>query len=781
MMAVLVWGAAHWLIPAGILAAAVLLGLLWGYYRATTSWVRFVAPLLKLVAVIALIVCLVDPLWHGVRPRPGANLFLVLVDNSQSLTIRDSGSETTRGESLRPRLDPESVWAARLAQDFDVRTYSFDSRLRSLHDTSTLTFDGSISSMGAALRTLAQRFRGRPVAGVLLFTDGNATDDVAAPDLPPVYPVLVGDDRPLRDLRVDHLAVTLSDFRSAPVEIQATIAADDFSGPVVVQLLDEQQQIVEQQAVEVREREPLRVQFRFRPDQPGLTFYQVRAYPRQETPESGQQDRTDHSTEATLANNSRWATIDQGQGPYRVLYVSGRPNWELKFLQRAVERDDEVRMAAIIRIAKREPKFEFLGRSGESSNPLFRGFEKDPEELERYDQPVLLRLGKADELQDGFPRTPENLFPFHGVILDDVEAEFFTADQMALLKKFVTQRGGGLLMLGGAESFRQGIYANTPVGELLPVYVDPGAESRLRTVSESGVRVRLTRDGLLQSWVRLRSTESDERQRLDGLPAFSTLNITGSPKPGAHVVLEVTDAQGNSAPALVVQRFGNGRSASLLLGDLWRWGIRQHDVAGKQDFENQWIQLVRWLVADVPRRVDIRHRRLEQEPGMPVQLEVQVRDEKFEGLDNAQVRIRVTDPDGRILDLPAEPGTQGAGTYAARYVPRAPGVYRATVTATTMEGVELESRETGWVSEPATDEFRILRPDRRLLEGLADRSGGELILPEDLESFVQGLPNRKIPVVEPWIYPLWHRWPIFSLALLCLVGEWGLRRWRGLP
>ena len=40
------------------------------------------------------------------------------------------------------------------------------------------------------------------------------------------------------------------------------------------------------------------------------------------------------STEQTLANNSRLVVVDQGGGPYRVLYVSGRPNWEFKFLQR---------------------------------------------------------------------------------------------------------------------------------------------------------------------------------------------------------------------------------------------------------------------------------------------------------------------------------------------------------------------------------------------------------------------------------------------------------------
>ena len=51
----------------------------------------------------------------------------------------------------------------------------------------------------------------------------------------------------------------------------------------------------------------------------------------------------------------------------------------------------------------------------------------------------------------------------------------------------------------------------------------------------------------------------------------------------------------------------------------------------------------------------------------------------------------------------------------------------------------------------------------------------------DLDRFVSSLPNRKIPITENWTYPLWHQWSVLSLAIGCLVGEWGLRRWRGLP
>ena len=143
----------------------------------------------------------------------------------------------------------------------------------------------------------------------------------------------------------------------------------------------------------------------------------------------------------------------------------------------------------------------------------------------------MIRLGKkldGVELRDGFPKTADELYRYHAIVLDDLEAGFFTPDQLALLRNFVSQRGGGLLMLGGPDSFVSGKYDRTPVGELLPVYLnrsEPGQD-------EQEYRLALTREGWLQPWVRLRKTEDEERQRLAGMTPFDTLSRVGEIKPG---------------------------------------------------------------------------------------------------------------------------------------------------------------------------------------------------------------------------------------------------------
>ncbi len=137
-------------------------------------------------------------------------------------------------------------------------------------------------------------------------------------------------------------------------------------------------------------------------------------------------------------------------------------------------------------------------------------------------------------------------------------------------------------------------------------------------------------------------------------------------------------------------------------------------------------------------------------------------------------------PGGQELTLTAEP-TNTTGEYSVTYVPRSAGIYRAKITGAAADASDIGTRETGWVAEPATEEFKVLRPNRELLQRLAEKTGGEVLEMDGLDEFVQSLPNRKVPITEQRINPIWHTWPVFVCALGLFITEWGLRRWKGLP
>jgi uncharacterized membrane protein len=787
LLAALTFSGWQWLWPAvGFLVVASLV-LAWGYRAAAgLGGLRWVCLALKIAGLAALALCLLEPLWTTQRARPGANFFAVVADNSQGLQIKDRGETVTRGEALRTLLDPQNGdWQAALAGTFDLRRYLFDTRLQATADFHELTFDGRATALATSLKTLKERFQGRPLAGILLLTDGNATDlrGGALPDLagmPPIYPVVIGRKEPARDLAVQQVNVSQTAFEDAPVSIQAEVAAAGFRGETVVaRLTDRSGKIVQEQALEARkENDTLAFRFQLKPEHKGLSFYEVSVAPRGATDGA--------ALEATTINNRRVLTVNRGQGPYRILYVAGRPNWEYKFLNRAVETDDQVQLVGLIRVAKREPKFDFRGRAGETSNPLFRGFgNQAAEDVQRYDQPVLVRLNTRDEveLRAGFPRTAEELYGYHAVILDDLENEFFAPDQAQLLQKFVSERGGGFLMLGGMESFQEGNFARTPVGDLLPVYLDRPSEQ-----TPSGpMKFELAREGWLQAWARLRDNEADEKVRLEAMPGFHVLNRVRALKPSASVIASVRDEHGTEIPALAVQRFGRGRSAALMVGDVWRWGMK--DAAARTDMEKAWRQLMRWLVADVPNRVELAVESIAEDANGAVQLQVRARNESYQPLDDATVMVEVEPVvfggDAHVPQTPirlqAEPTGTEPGLYEATYVPRQTGGYRVTAIVTNTVGAEVGRAEAGWSTDLAAEEFRSLTPNVALLEDIAKKTGGEMIPASDLAKFARSLPDRKSPVMETALNPLWQTPVMFMIALACFLGEWGLRRWKGLP
>lgn len=765
------WGALEWLPPVLILLIICLLLVIWGYARSDlpVRWKLLLASL-KMFAAVLLAICLLEPLSEFDQVEPGSNLVVMLADSSQSLQVKDRGSQQTRVDALKSALNRGS-WLAELDDTFDLRKYEFDTQLKTLGEFDQLTATGQGSSLLACLKLAADRYRDRPVAGIVLMSDGNATDwdpNFDFQGLPPVYTVTTGNSAPARDIGLTELSTSQTNFESAPVTITAQAMTHGFSGKTVIaRLLDPSGEEVQRKEIQrVKDDTPFAFRFQLKPEDRGVNFYSVDLY---------SEDEADRDREATLLNNSRQVIIDRGKGPFRVLYVTGRPNWEYKFMRRALADDHEVNLVGLIRLAKKEPKFSFRGHANESTNPLFRGFgNEDDQTAEQYDEPVIIRLdSKPDELRDGFPKDEETLFQYDAVVIDDLESEFFTQDQKSLLQQFVSRRGGGLLMLGGQESFGQGDYDRTAIGEMLPVYLDRDGPSEL----DQEYQLQLTREGWIQPWVRVNSTEAAERQRLAEMPGFQTINAARSIKPGASVLATVRTPSGEVLPALAVQRYGKGRTSAILLGDLWRWQLSTQP--GNEDLKKSWRQTMRWLVSEVPRRVEVEVDSTDQ-GRKSVNLAVTVSDSSFRPLDNAEVSITVITPDDQEISLSPEMDASTPGKYNASFVAQQQGPYRVVADVNDADGSPIETRESGWVVESSGTEFERLTPNDTLMDLIAEKTGGQSIPLNQIDDLVSKLSRAKAPQMITRTEPWWHQWSVFTLAIGLLVIEWGLRRWKGL-
>ncbi|MCA9083356.1 MAG: hypothetical protein KDA81_04840 [Planctomycetaceae bacterium] len=798
----LVIGDRSWVTPAAVAGVTGILLTLW-LSRRYLSELRL-AGFCRILGWVLLCGCLVNPLWSSARPRRGANVLAVVTDISRSHLVTFDDNQT-RADALqdslkRGELTEPTGWLQRIDQDFELQRYTVSDRLQRVDSFENTNFDQPASNLCSALQQLQERFSGQPLAGILLLTDGNATDQLKSDEplkgLPPVYPVLPPEGQQPTDLAISSVAVSQTAFDDAPVTIQAQIQKVGVqNGQVQFTLLDQSGTPLETKTQDITDDSAVR--FEARPETSGTVFYTVQT-------QLVDDDGGLIDTEATTINNQRMVAVDRGSRKRRVLYVSGRPNWEFKFLRRAVETDPQTELVGLIRIARKEAKFDFRGRDGERSNSLFRGFDQAEQEIaEEFDEPVLVRLGTKDEaeLQGGFPEEAEDLFAYDAIVLDDIEAEFFLADQLQLMYEFVAKRGGGLLMMGGQESFRQGEYDRTPVGELLPVDLH-----REVAGPEGPVRLKLTREGWLQPWIRLRSEEAAEQARLDQMPEFVTLNATSFIRPGAIIMATVNDSSGTEWPAIVTQRFGRGRSAAVCVGDLWRWRMNEgrrrlqdFSLASRNpldapvapgetpeedlnDHARACRQLIRWLVSDVPERLDVT---VSPEPSMGsgvMKLVADVRLPDFEVCDDADVQFTVKKPNGESIQLMGEPSEDTIGRFEAIVSAIEPGAYLADVTAT-IHNAEHEPEEltgtTGWASQPDQTEMASVTINRSLLQNIASETGGRVIDLADIDDFVSSLAHSDAPLVEVWSWPIWHQWWVFVTIVLCLAADWTIRRRHG--
>ncbi|MDO4557601.1 MAG: VWA domain-containing protein [Planctomycetia bacterium] len=112
----------------------------------------------------------------------------------------------------------------------------------------------------------------------------------------------------------------------------------------------------------------------------------------------------------------------------------------------------------------------FLQTSGK---PHLLLIEKDPSSVIDFVAAMEAQKIIVDvRTHDGMPQTAEEYGLFDAVMISDVSATLFSMHQMELLRNYVRDTGGGLILPGGEESFASGEYHQTPLDDVIPVRTD---------------------------------------------------------------------------------------------------------------------------------------------------------------------------------------------------------------------------------------------------------------------------------------------------------------------
>jgi Mg-chelatase subunit ChlD len=125
------------------------------------------------------------------------------------------------------------------------------------------------------------------------------------------------------------------------------------------------------------------------------------------------------------------------------------------------------------------PNNQYTDSIAVQGKPKVLYVEGDPARGRRYLVPALTKENIDVELRpaSGLPSTLGGYENFDAVIISDVPAYKVTHQKMKLLDQYARLKGGGVIMVGGENSFGPGGWYRTPVEKMLPVSFD-GEKSR---------------------------------------------------------------------------------------------------------------------------------------------------------------------------------------------------------------------------------------------------------------------------------------------------------------
>ncbi|MBN2588734.1 MAG: hypothetical protein JXA96_02640 [Sedimentisphaerales bacterium] len=364
---------------------------------------------------------------------------------------------------------------------------------------------------------------------------------------------------------------------------------------------------------------------------------------------------------------------------------------------------------------------------------------------------IINKLGYAQ-----LPETQEDFNKYDIIILGNFSADTLSEQQISGLYNFVTQRGGGLVMLPGRDDYGPAGWDNPQVKLLLPVIFNSN-ESKLWPPDAE--QMELSPEGNYEIIL------PDEDIPYFNFAVSAYYNVD-KVKPSSSILA----ASGNR-PLIIIQRIGRGKVCLLNISKLFSW-YREDKQGG-------------WLYSLLSQLTSY----LGQSPGKSAGLELfaerqnadenkvkfiaYVRDNNYSPVSQANVLLNLNN---QIYSM----SPSGSGYYITeidnmqtdRIVASAQAEFGGIFLGEKAIAVNLPSRKT---------EMSDTRFNEQFLQNLAKQLNGTYIYSDDVDNELINSFDAQSQVGHTnRVLSIWPNWYLWGLICLLLSFEWFIRRAKGL-
>ena len=445
--------------------------------------------------------------------------------------------------------------------------------------------------------------------------------------------------------------------------------------------------------------------------------------------------------EVDADNNNATLRVNVITQKSRVLILDGRPRWEFRYLKNMFERDKRWEAHSLL------PKYDINGRP--------QGF------------------GVRGQRADQFPSSRERLFSYQLIIFGDIAPQYFSVDERKWLREFVQYNGGGIVFIDGHID-RLSSYSgdNEGLGPLFPVRWRGAQERR----SMDAKYRPLTDDASVQM-----GSDTTQNATIWGdLQGPRRITLCEKLK-GAETLVEVFET-GMRMPMLVRWRYGAGKVLYMASDESWRWRLNVGDK-----FHEKFWKATAKATMEEPFAVMDQYVALDSgEPSYSIH-------------ERARIRVRLRDPDvmarlhkdnlkpaallfrdgKQIARIPLDPDFNSS-LFRGMTDPLDGGDYEVRVEVPGIDPNLIKVRTLFNVARQLTKEKAVLHCNKKLLQDMANASGGEYYAEEDMDLLLESLEEFSASRPRTEEYPIWQSYWTFLPIILLLTLEWVIRKRVGL-
>ncbi len=692
---------------------------------------RLLAMALRVATALAAMMFALQPQWIAERVKSVPGRLAVLVDASRSMSVRDAAPSRAKDA-----LDMLKRFRAESKLPFDLYTFGGDAHAVKLDDLDVRALGREDDTrIGRAVERVAAE-GGEDLGAIVLLSDGADLSPGFSPQQLKrlgvrVHAVALGGQRELIDDAILSVKADRVAFLRQAAQVEVTVRSTRRE-PLVV-TLRQAGQLVAEETAQLDDQGMGKVVLPFTPSHLGRAVYTL------SLPLA--------AGDVVPENNERAFLVRVTRDKLRVLLLCGAPTWDTRFLRAFLKADPAIDLITF-----------FILRT---SSDLTMA---SPEELSLIPFPT-------DEL------FREHLDSFDLVIFQDFNyGPYQVAGYLPRIRDYVL-KGGAFAMIGGDRSFGAGGYEHTPIADILPVRMAPGAASVLESELQPVVVPSMARHPIVE-------LVPDPAQNLktwsELAPLLGANRLLGVREGSYALLVHPTekDAQGQPMPLLAVGSAGQGRVLALGVDSSWRWSLTTAGRRGDASaYERFWDRALRWLSRDpLLDPADVQSDKERYGPGARLHARMRLRDERYQPLADHAFELLVLDLAGKVQSKQAIHSDEDGRAEADASVPTAPGAYRIAVREPKSQAILAEQ---GFVVEAGGDELADPRPRPELLRAVAAATGGGFYREADAPR-IDALDRTRARSLGTVVYaPFASAW-FFVLLIAAFGVEWALRRSWGL-